>query len=130
MKEFIDIIKEAESTVIDRPPVSKQQEVPLNVPGGATVMILNDDITPWEVVVEAIMHGTGLSEAEAMRRMRRAHEGGWAPIASYASRDLAETVANRIQSHAMNNRSYDHYRRYSGYQGPWPLAVEVVDAEQ
>lgn len=116
--------------VIDRPPVKQKEEVPLHVPGGATVMILNDDVTPAEVVVEAIMYGTGLSAAEATRRMEQSHRGGWAAVASYASRDLAETVASKIQNHARNNTRYDRYRPLIPYQGPWPLAVEVMDAEQ
>jgi ATP-dependent Clp protease adapter protein ClpS len=119
-----------EVTVIDRPPVKQREEVPLHVPGGATVMILNDDVTPAEVVVEAIMYGTGLSAAEAQRRMEQSHQGGWAAVASYASRDLAETVASKIENHARNNTNYDHYRPHIPFNGPWPLAAEVMDAEQ
>ena len=124
----LDEIRDVE--VIDRPPVKQPTEVPLHVPGGATVMILNDDVTPAEVVVEAIMYGTGLSAAEAMRRMEKAHQGGWAAVASYASRDLAETVASKIENHARNNTRYDRYRPLIPFNGPWPLAAEVMDAEQ
>lgn len=122
-----------DDTVIDKPPVRTPQktEVPLHIPGGATVMILNDDITPAEVVVEAIMYGTGMSASEAIRRMERAHQGGWAPIAAYASRDLAESVASKIEMHARSNKRYDHYKPHIPYTGEvWPLAVEVMDAEQ
>lgn len=128
-------ITEAED-VIDRTPVKKKEEVPLHVPGGATVVVLNDPVTPFEVAVEAVMAGTGLSEAEATRRMMAAHRGGHAPVASYASRDLAETVANKIEQHARSNKRYDQYRPHipymgrSGYTGPWPLSCEVMDADQ
>jgi ATP-dependent Clp protease adapter protein ClpS len=135
---FLEIFLEAgevidKPPVVNKPPAQQPKEIPLNSPGGATVMILNDDITPAEVVVEAIMYGTGLPAGEAIRRMESAHQGGWAAIASYANRDLAESVAQKIESHAQNNDRYDHYRRHippRGHFGPWPLSVEVMDAEQ
>jgi ATP-dependent Clp protease adapter protein ClpS len=122
-------LDEIQPDVIDTPAIH-QQEVPIHLPGGATVMILNDDVTPAEVVIEAVVYGTGLSPAEAESRVLRAHQGGWAPVASYASRDLAETVANKIETHARNNTRYDHYRQYVNHRGPWPLSAEVMDAEQ
>jgi ATP-dependent Clp protease adapter protein ClpS len=131
LREYIDLIENAE--VVDRPPVRQQQEVPVNLPGGFTVMILNDNMTPAEVVVEAIVASTGLSESEATKRMMRAHRGGWAPIASYASKDMAETVADRMMRHAQQNTNYDHYRRhphFRNFNGPWPLTAEVRDAQQ
>lgn len=125
-------VSEAEQTVIDRPPVKKPEsrDAPDEVPGGATVMILNDNVTPAEVVVEAIMHGTGFSEAKAMSRMMKAHKEGWVPIASYASVDIAETVASKIEAHARSNGNYEHYRPFVKHKGPWPLSVEVMDADQ
>jgi len=124
-------IDEIDQIVIDRPPVQKKEEVPLHRPGGATVMILNDEYTPAEVVVEAIVAGTGLSPEEAMRRMMKAHTDGWVPIASYATRDMAETVASKIEQHARSNTRYDHYRKYmKNFQGPWPLSCEVMDADE
>lgn len=122
--------------VVDRPPVRQQQEVPLHVPGGATVVILNDPVTPYEVVVEAVVAGTGLSADEAARRVHHTHREGWSPVASYASVDMAETVARRIEQHARSNNRYDHYRPYipyrgrRGYNGEWPLTCEVMDADQ
>lgn len=123
-----DVIDRPPTT--DRPPVQQRQEVPLYVPGGATVVIMNDDVTPYEVVIEAVVHGTGLSPAEASRRVNQSHREGWAPVASYGSRDIAETVANRIEQHARSNNRYDHYRPLIPYNGPWPLAAEVLDADQ
>lgn len=116
--------------VIDKKVAPASTSAPEETPGGATVMILNDPITPAEVVVEAIMHGTGLSKAGAMKRMMRAHRKGWVPIASYANRDIAETIASKIENHARDNPNYDHYRSYVKHNGPWPLATEVMDAEQ
>lgn len=127
-------IKETPSEVIDRPPVHQREEVPLHVPGGSTVIILNDPVTPFEVVVEAVVFGTRLSMDEAIRRVNHTHQNGWAAVASYASRDMAETVANRIEQHARSNTKYDNYRAHIPYQGrvgyydEWPLTAEVMDA--
>ena len=118
------------STTLEKPPVVQKQDAPQETPGGATVVILNDPVTPAEVVVEAIMYGTGLSKSAAMKRMMRAHRNGWVPIASYASVDIAETVASKIQSHARGNTNYDHYRPFVKHNGPWPLTAEVMDAQQ
>jgi len=136
-KEFVELrdsllaIAEAHGAdVVDRTPAHHKQEVPLYVPGGATVVVLNDNVTPFEVVIEAIMHGTHLSEAEATKRMMAAHKNGWAAVASYGSRDLAETVAHKIEEHAAHNPNYDHYKQHTGHHGPWPLTCEVMDADQ
>lgn len=126
--KIYEIITEAE--VLDPNKVTQKQEVPLHVPGGATVIILNDHVTPAEVVVEAVVAGTGLSPEVAEKRVRNAHTRGWAAVASYASRDMAETVADKIMRHAQSNTRYDHYRRFIKYNGPWPLTAEVMDADQ
>lgn len=128
MRIFEVTIKE--NPVLDNPTVTTPTEVPLNSPGGATVMILNDHVTPAEVVAEAVAYGAGLDMADAWERVHAAHRQGWNPIASYANRDIAETVANRIEQHARQNTRYDHYRRYVNFYDPWPLAAEVMDAEQ
>ena len=102
------------------------------MPGGSTVVIFNDGKTPAEVVVEAIVAATGLDPNEAFARMMRAHQGGWAPIAAYASRDVAETKAEQIMQHARSNTNYDHYRQHPAlrnFTGPWPLHAEVMDAD-
>jgi len=134
--EIITEAPEREVTVIDRPPVidkppvQQKKEVPLYIPGGATVVIMNDNVTPFEVAVEAVVHGTGLSIDEASRRILNAHRNGWSPVASYGSRDIAETVADKIMSHAQNNNRYDEYRPLIPHNGPWPLQAEVLDADQ
>ena len=120
-----------ELEVTDRPPVKQPVEIPLNEPGGFNVVILNDPVTPAEVVVEALVSAVGLSRGDAMRRMMKAHRGGWRVVATYASSDVAETIAERIMAHAQSNTNYDHYRRYippRGYFDPWPLRAEVMEA--
>ena len=130
IKKYIDILREADADVLDREKVTQKQEVPLHVPGGATVVVLNDHVTPFEVAVEAVVAATGLSTGEASKRMMKAHTQGWAAVAAYASKDIAESVAEKIMQHARGNTNYDHYRRYTGHNGPWPLHAEVMDAEQ
>lgn len=106
-------------------------EVPDKKPGGWTVMILNDNMTPAEVVVDAIVDVIGMSASEAYRKMMQAHEGGWAAIKSYGSKDLAETKAEALMAHARANDKYEQYRRhphFRNFQGPWPLTAEVMEA--
>jgi ATP-dependent Clp protease adapter protein ClpS len=120
-----------ENTVVDRKPAVKPEEIELNEPGGFNIVILNDNVTPYQVVVEAIMHAVGLSEHEAFSRMMQAHQIGWGVIATYASRDIAETVANKLEQHARANTNWDHYRPMippRGYYRPWPLTAEVMEA--
>lgn len=127
-----------EAEVLDRPPVKQPQEIELDKPGGFNVVLLNDKVTPYEVVVEALMSVLGLSHQGAMKRMMRAHRGGWYVVATYASSDVAETMADRLTMHCRSNKNYDRYRsmpgvpRYpngpGGYQGPWPTTFEVMEA--
>lgn len=130
LRKLIDIVREAEE-VIDRPPTRQREEVPLHIPGGFTVCIQNDPITPFQVVVEAIVAATGMDVGEAARRMMQAHTSGLAPVAAYASRDVAETRASQIEQHARSNRRWDELRPMippRGYYEPWPLQTEVLDA--
>lgn len=119
-----------EAIVIDKvkTPVATPVEVPMDKPGGFTVVLLNDPVTPFEVVIEAIMYGASLSEAEAIKRMMKAHRNGWSPVAAYASKDIADTVANKIQIHARGNTRFDKYRVLSNHKGPWPLTAEVMES--
>jgi ATP-dependent Clp protease adapter protein ClpS len=128
----------SEHEVIDRPKAPVQpKEIELDKPGGFNVCVLNDQITPAEVVVEALMAAVGLSREAAMRRMMRAHRNGWHVVATYASADVAETIADRIMAHARGNTNYDHYRTHPAipanhpikrHHGPWPLTAEVMEA--
>jgi ATP-dependent Clp protease adapter protein ClpS len=116
-----------ENEVIEKPPVQKK-EIELNKPGGFNVCVLNDPVTPGMLVIDAIVHCVKISPQEAMRRVMHAHKNGWAVVATYASRDLAETVASSIEAYVRNDTKYDKYHEYTGHPGPWPLAVEVMEA--
>ena len=127
-----------ELEVVDRPPVKQPKEIELDKPGGFNVVLLNDPVTPYEVVLEALRSVLGLSESGAYKRMMRAHRGGWHVVATYASADVAETVAERLMAHCRGNKKYDRYRtdprvpRYplgpGGFQGSWPTKFEVMEA--
>ena len=121
-----------DDSVLDRIRQLAAIPTPAKAPGGFTVMILNDDKTPAEVVVEAIVAVMNMSESEAYQKMMRAHQGGWAAIKSYGSKDLAETKAEELMAHARANKNYEHYRRhphFRNFRGPWPLTAEVMSAE-
>lgn len=128
IRHYINILED--NYVLDREKTVQKQEVPLHIPGGATVVVLNDNVTPFEVAVEAVVAATKLSPGEAQKRMMKAHAQGWAAVAAYANRDIAETVAESIMRHARANTNYDHYRQFVEHTGPWPLTAEVMDAEQ
>lgn len=120
-----------ENELLDRIRQLANIEAPNKKPGGWTVMILNDDKTPAEVVIEAIVDVMGMSASQAYQKMMQAHKGGWAAIKSYGSKDLAETKAEELMAHARSNDGYDHYRthpHFRNFQGPWPLTAEVMEA--
>jgi len=133
---FRKLLNELE--VLDRPPVKQPQEIELDKPGGFNVVLLNDNVTPFEVVLEALRSVLGLSEQGAFKRMMRAHRGGWHVVATYASSDVAETMAERLMSHCRDNTNYDHYRNMpgiprapngpGGFKGSWPTTFEVMEA--
>jgi ATP-dependent Clp protease adapter protein ClpS len=107
-------------------PKAVVKEIPLNEPGGFNVMILNNEVTPFQVVIEALVSAVGLSGGEAAKRMMAAHTNGWVAVAAYGSKDIAESVASNIERHAMSNQNYDNLRRYVKHNGPWPLDTEVM----
>ena len=66
------------------------------------VVMLNDDYTPMEFVVEVLERFFGLSGADATRVMLQVHHQGKAGIGSY-SRDVAETKAAMVVEYARQN---------------------------
>lgn len=108
--------------------IKKKEEAPLHLPGGYTVLIQNDDRIPYQVVIEAICSSTNLSTEEATKRMMEAHSSGLAPVASYGTKDLAETVAHSIELHARGNTNYDRYRQHLQFFEPWPLQTEIMES--
>jgi len=74
----------------------------LKAPRQYQVVMLNDDYTPMEFVVEVLERFFGLSGADATRVMLQVHHQGKAGIGSY-SRDVAETKAAMVVEYARQN---------------------------
>ncbi|UTW45807.1 ATP-dependent Clp protease adapter ClpS [bacterium SCSIO 12696] len=78
------------------------------------VVMLNDDFTPMEFVVEVLESYFGMNREQATRVMLRVHTEGKAVCGLY-TRDIAETKANQVNQYA---RECDH-----------PLLCEVEPSE-
>lgn len=76
----------------------------LKAPRRYQVVILNDDYTPMEFVIEVLERFFTLSEEQATRLMLQVHHQGRAAIGSY-SRDVAETKAAIVVDYA---RQHEH----------------------
>ncbi len=68
------------------------------------VVILNDDYTPMEFVIEVLERFFSLNIEQATRLMLQVHHEGRAAIGSY-SRDVAETKAALVVDYA---RQHEH----------------------
>ncbi len=66
------------------------------------VVILNDDYTPMEFVVEVLEMYFGMDREKATRIMLTIHTQG-AATAGIFPRDIAETKAELVNSHAREN---------------------------
>lgn len=76
----------------------------LQMPRRYHVMILNDDYTPMEFVIEVLERFFGLNGELATRVMLQIHHNGRAAVGSY-SRDVAETKATLVVEYA---RQHEH----------------------
>jgi len=83
-------VKEARPEV-KRPPLFK-------------VLLLNDDFTPMEFVVEVLRDFFGMSEEKATQVMLHVHTRG-AGVCGVYSRDVAETKVRLVSDHA---RTHQH----------------------
>lgn len=81
------------ATVIDAPPVvDNTNEEKVEPPKDYHVLIHNDDVTPFEVVVAVLSEVFGMARDRAMSIMMAAHNNGKAIVATF-SKDMAETKA-------------------------------------
>lgn len=67
------------------------------------VVLLNDDYTPMDFVVELLTKVFGLTEAKAIDIMMEVHEKGEAIAATY-SFDVAESRVAHVNTIAQNNQ--------------------------
>lgn len=68
------------------------------------VVMLNDDYTPMEFVVQVLMEYFGMSETKAVSVMLKVHRQGKAVVGVF-SYDIAETKATTVMAVA---RRYEH----------------------
>lgn len=68
------------------------------------VLLLNDDFTPMEFVVEVLREFFGMSEEKATQVMLHVHTRGVGVCGVY-SRDVAETKVHQVNDHA---RTHQH----------------------
>ena len=63
---------------------------------GWKVVIFNDDVTPYDLVVFAIQHGAGLSEEVAEMIAKEAHQTDGAVVKNNLTEEKAEAIAEVI----------------------------------
>ena len=78
----------------NRPALGKEEEK-LSPPSMYTVVILNDDYTPMDFVVEILISNFCIPQQEAYNMMLSIHNNGRAVYGSY-TKDVAETKAYQI----------------------------------
>ena len=77
-------------------------ESKLKPPPMHQVVIINDDFTPMDFVVEILMMFFSMNEAKAVQVMLRVHHQGKGICGVY-TRDVAETKVLQVNSYARNH---------------------------
>jgi ATP-dependent Clp protease adaptor protein ClpS len=90
-------------------------EPKLKLPGMYQVLMLNDDYTPMDFVVEVLQTFFGKSEEQSMQIMLAVHNKG-AAICGVFTKDIAETKAAIVNDYARECQ--------------YPLLCEVVPTEE
>lgn len=85
-----DLAVEEEKPQLKRPPMYK-------------VVMLNDDYTPMEFVVEVLQMFFAMNREQATRIMLQVHTQGKA-VCGVFSRDIAETKAAQVNQYARDNQ--------------------------
>ncbi len=98
-----DLLVQEATPALKRPPLFK-------------VVMLNDDYTPMEFVVDVLQQFFGMGREQATRIMLTVHTQGRAACGTYP-RDIAETKAAQVNRHAR-----DH-------QHPLLCEIEAVEDE-
>jgi len=85
-------------------PVEPEEEIQTGEPSLYKVILLNDDFTPMEFVVEILQRFFGKNREAAMRIMLQVHHQGRGVCGVYPF-DIAETKVNQVMDYA---RSHEH----------------------
>jgi ATP-dependent Clp protease adaptor protein ClpS len=80
-------------------PVLTHQEQALKPPARYQVLMLNDDFTPMDFVVDVLQIYFHLSIDEALKVMMVVHKQGEAVCGTY-SKDIAQTKVSQVIDHA------------------------------
>lgn len=83
--------------------VQERQQADISPPSRYQVIILNDDFTPMEFVVEVLENFFHMSREQATQVMLTIHHQGKA-VCGIFSRDIAETKAFQVVQYARENQ--------------------------
>ncbi len=83
-------------------PVEREEEVEVRPPSLYKVILLNDDFTPMEFVVEVLQRFFGKDRETATRIMLQVHNQGKGVCGLYPL-DIAETKVSQVLDYARNN---------------------------
>lgn len=88
-----------EPIVIARPPVvlDNVTDGRAVAPANFSVFLLNDDYTPYQVVVQALVSCFQISQDEAVAKMMQAHRAGQSFVGVY-TRDVADSRVARAKA--------------------------------
>ncbi|KPV40662.1 Clp protease ClpS [Thiohalorhabdus denitrificans] len=89
------------STLTDNP-VEPEEEEEVGRPSLYKVLLLNDDFTPMEFVVEVLQRFFGKDRETATRIMLQVHHHGKGVCGVYPY-DIAETKVNQVVDYARSN---------------------------
>ncbi len=88
--------------VLERVPAVQSAEPELKRPRKYKVILLNDDYTPMEFVVEILTNFFGHNPSKATNIMLEVHYKGKGICGVY-TRDIAETKAAQVNQYSQNN---------------------------
>ncbi len=88
--------------VWDQRLLSEASEPELKRPKKYKVIIINDDYTPMEFVVDVLATFFGMNEVKATQIMLEVHKKGQGLCGVY-TKDIAETKAAQVNQYSQNN---------------------------
>ncbi|GHE82549.1 ATP-dependent Clp protease adapter ClpS [Thalassotalea profundi] len=92
-KELVD-----NQVTLDEETIEKYQKPPMYI-----VMLLNDDYTPMDFVIEVLRKFFGMSEEQATDVMLDIHYKGKARCGTYTA-EVAETKVSQVSNFALENQ--------------------------
>lgn len=96
-------MSEIEKPDMDGDAVVQEAKPKLKPPTMYKVVMLNDDYTPMEFVVEILEQFFGMNRAQATQVMLQVHTQGKGVCGVY-TRDVAETKAAQVNDYARSNQ--------------------------